>query len=120
MFVKTDVHHTLKQWWGIEKSKEHDSGFIKTSVGDEGGFPFISFLDLNVVESPSNVNDGEVFGGSEFGILEDFGKEGKRIAITNGMHIEVTVILNRSKSRVLSRSVCFRHLWCEEEGSGLW
>ena len=61
MFTEADVHHPLEGWRSVAKSKEHDGGFVQTSVGDECGFPFISFFDPNVVESPLDVDDSEVY-----------------------------------------------------------
>ena len=54
------IHHSLKHSRGIAESKEHDSGFIGSSVADECGFPFVTFLDPNIVVSPPKVYLREV------------------------------------------------------------
>ena len=55
-------HESLKGGGGIGHAEEHDSGFIKSSVGDEGSFPLIALLDSDVVVSPSYVKLSEDLG----------------------------------------------------------
>ena len=52
-------HELLKSRGGVGHSEEHDSGFINSTVGDEGCFPLVPFLDTNIVVSPSYVKLGE-------------------------------------------------------------
>ena len=52
-------HEPLKGRGGIGHSEEHDSGFIESAVGDEGGLPLVPFLDSNIVVPPSYVKLGE-------------------------------------------------------------
>ena len=54
------IHHSLKHSRGIAESKEHDSGFIGSSVADECGFPFVTFLNPYVVVAPPEVYLHEV------------------------------------------------------------
>ena len=56
----------MKGGRGIGHAEEHDGGFIKSSVGDEGGFPLVAFLDSDIVISPSHIKLGEDFGIFEF------------------------------------------------------
>ena len=55
-------HESLKGGGRIGHAEEHDGGFIKSSVGDEGGFPLVAFLYLNIVVSPPYVKLGEDLG----------------------------------------------------------
>jgi hypothetical protein len=43
----------------VAESEEHDCGFVEPERCFEGGFPFVSFLDPDVVVSPSDVEFGE-------------------------------------------------------------
>ena len=49
------IHHGLKRGGGIAEPEEHDSGFIGSSVADECCLPFVTFLNLYVIVSPSKV-----------------------------------------------------------------
>ena len=59
-------HELLKSGEGIGHAEEHDSWFIESSVGDEGHFPLVTFLDTNIVVPPLYVKLGEDFGIFEF------------------------------------------------------
>ena len=59
------VHHCLECHGGVTQSKKHDSWFKQPSVSSECGLPLIIFLDLHIVESPSEVEYSE-----ELGIVE--------------------------------------------------
>ena len=48
------------------------------TVGSKGSFPFITFFDPDVVESPTHIEFGEVF---PFEFINDFPYEGERISI---------------------------------------
>ena len=60
-------------------------------MGDEGCFPLISILDVDIVVLPSDVKLGEVFCILEF--IDKVRDEGERIGISDGMFIRVVVIL---------------------------
>ena len=59
-------HESLKGGGGVGLAKEHNSGFIKSLVGNESGFPLVTILDSDVVISPSYVKLGEDLGVFEF------------------------------------------------------
>ena len=54
-------HESLKGGGGIGHAEKHDSGFVKSSVGDEGSFPLVTFLDSNIVISPAYIELGKDF-----------------------------------------------------------
>jgi len=59
------VHHGLESGQTVSHVKEHYQGFEQASIGLEGCFPLISGLNVDVVETPTNVQLGEVSGSAE-------------------------------------------------------
>jgi|SRR5712671_3737666 len=55
------VHHGLEGGGGVGEAKEHNRWFIQSFVCDEGGFPFITFLDAHIVIAPMDIKLGEEF-----------------------------------------------------------
>ena len=50
----------MKCWnVGVGEAEEHDSGFRKAFVGDEGSFPLVTIFDSDIVIAPSDVEFGE-------------------------------------------------------------
>ena len=92
-------HKLLKGGGRIGHAEEHDSGFIKSSVGDEGGFPLVTFLDSDIVISPSHIKLGEDLGVFKF--VDEIGDQGEGICVSNSMAIEISVILARSEVSIL-------------------
>ena len=85
------VHEGLKGGGSITESKEHDSGFKESHGGDESGLPLIFLSDANVVISPTNVEFGEQ--GGFFHVIDEFGNQGERVGISDGVGVQVVVIL---------------------------
>ena len=65
------VHEYLKGRRGIAKAKEHDSGFKQSHGGDEGCFPLVFFLDVNVIVPPTYVKFSEYC--EVFHVIYEFG-----------------------------------------------
>ena len=103
------VHECLKRGWGIAKAKEHDSGFKEPHGGDEGRFPLVFLSNANVVISPMDVKLGEQ--GRLFHVVDQFRDEWEWIGISDGMGVEVTVVLAGAKGSIF--------LWDKKEGRGL-
>ena len=59
------IHHHLEGCWAVHKAKEHDLWLKEPSVGMECGLPLISLLDLDIVETPLDIQLGKVLGTSE-------------------------------------------------------
>ena len=59
-------HESLKCGRGVGHAKEHDHWFIESTVGDKGCLPLVSFLDANIVVTPSYVKLSKNFGILEF------------------------------------------------------
>ena len=53
------IHHCLEHHRGVTQSKEHDSWLKQSLVSSEHSLPLIPFLDLHIVESPSEIEYGE-------------------------------------------------------------
>src|SRR6266436_4117968 len=53
------IHHHLEGHGGVTQSKEHDGWLKQSSVSSECSLPLIPFLDLHIVESPSEIKYGE-------------------------------------------------------------
>ena len=46
------IHKMLECGWGIGETKRHDSCFKESVLGAECGFPFVTFLDPDIIVSP--------------------------------------------------------------------
>ena len=103
------IHEHLKCGGSIAESEEHDGGFEKSHGGNEGGFPLILLPDANIVISPVNVKFGEQ--GGLLHVINEFWDEREWIGISDGVGVQVAVILTWMKGSIL--------LWYEEEGGGL-
>ena len=91
-------HELLKGGGGIGHAEEHDSGFVKSSVGDEGSFPLVTFLYSDIVISPLHIKLGEDFGVFKF--VDEIGDQWEGICISNSMAIEISVIMARSEASI--------------------
>ena len=52
-------HEPLEGGRGVSHAKEHNSRFIKSLVGNEGGLPLVALIDTDIVISPSYIKLGE-------------------------------------------------------------
>ena len=53
-------HKGLKCGRGIAKAEGHDEGFEETELAFEGGFPFITLFDVDVIVTPMDIEFGKV------------------------------------------------------------
>ena len=79
------IHHSLKGSGAVGHSKEHYKGFEEVSVGAKGRFSLISGLDAYIIETPVDIQFGEVPGSAELG--DEFGDEGERIFILDSYSV---------------------------------
>jgi len=63
--LKDVVHHRLEGGRTVREAEEHDKGLVQAVVGLEGGLPLVSFLYLDVVKPPPDVQLREVLGSAE-------------------------------------------------------
>jgi len=75
------IHYSLEGGRTVDHSKEHYEGFEEAAIGTEGCLPFVSGLDMYIIETPSDVKLCEVLGSMELG------DEGKRVPVLDGYGI---------------------------------
>ncbi|KIN98021.1 hypothetical protein M404DRAFT_158633 [Pisolithus tinctorius Marx 270] len=98
------IHHVLEGGRRVAEAKVHDQWFISAFMSPdltEGGFPFISFLDTNIVVSPSEIHLGEEFTPLE--PVDELRNEGERIRILDRVFIKVPVVLHHALLPILLR-----------------
>jgi len=76
------VHYSLESSRTIGHSEKHYEGFEKAMVGVESRFPFISGLDVYIIETPVDIQFCEVPGSAELG--NEFGNKEERIFVLDG------------------------------------
>jgi len=87
------VHHSLEGSGAIGHSEKHYEGFKETTVGVEGCFPFVSRLDVYIIETPADVQFCEIPGSAELG--DEFRDERERIPVLNGYSVQYMVVFVR-------------------------
>jgi len=74
-------------------SEEHYKGFEEAVIGMEGCLPFVSGLDLYVIETPSDVKLCEVLGSVELG--DELGDEGEGVPILDSYGVQRAIVLDQ-------------------------
>jgi len=80
------VHYGLEGSGAVGHSEEHHEGFEEAVIGAEGCFPFISGLDVYIIEAPADLEFCEVFSSTE--LRDEFGDEGERISVLDGHGVQ--------------------------------
>ena len=88
---KRAVHELMEHGRGVTKTKEYNSGFEDSFVGDEGHLPLVAIFDMDIVVPSADVKLGEV--ASVFQLVHEIGDERKGVGIVGGVFIEVVVVL---------------------------
>ena len=88
--------------------KNINSQFIKSLICVEHSLPFVTFLDVNVVVTPTNIHLGEDFCGRQH--INQFSNEGEGITVFDHSVIEFVIILCGTELSVF--------LFDKEEGGG--
>ena len=65
----------------------------------EYGLPFISGLDVHVVEALADIKLGEVLGSME--LQDKFGDQGKRVLVFDCHSIERAIVLDQTEQTIL-------------------
>jgi len=76
------VHHSLEGSRAVGHSEKHYEGFEEATVGVEGRLPFVSGLDVYIIETPADIQFCEIPGSAELG--DEFGDEGERVSVLDG------------------------------------
>ena len=87
------VHYGLEGGGAVGHAKEHYQGFKQASVGPEGCLPLVSGLDTDVVETPTDIQLGEVSGPAE--LQYEFGDEWERVPVLDRHGIKCSLVLNQ-------------------------
>src|SRR5258705_12413060 len=87
------IHHGLEGGRGVTKTEKHDERFKHPTIGFEGGFPFIPFLDSNVIVPPMDIELTEDL--CVFKFVRDIGNEWKGVLVLDREIIKLAVVLNR-------------------------
>ena len=93
------VHHRLEHCRGVGKTKEHHQRLKHSFVHLEGSFPFVTFLDSNVVISPSHIKLGKYLHILQF--VDDIRNKRKWVLVLNGDSIESSIVLHRMQFTIL-------------------
>ena len=76
----------------VSHSKEHYQEFEQASIGSEGRLSLVSGLNANVVETPTDIQLGEVSSFAELGYK--FGDQWERVFVFDHHRIECMIVLN--------------------------
>jgi len=83
----------LEGGWTVSHSKEHYQGFEQILIGSEGCLPLVSGLNANVVETPTDIQLGEVSGPMKLG--HEFGDQWERVLVLDRHRVEYSIVLNQ-------------------------
>ena len=93
------IHESLECGWRVGKPEEHDHWFKKAFMGNEGGLPLMAIFDMDIVIAPVDVKFSEQFGILE--LINEVGDEGKRVRASNGMFVQISVVLAGKNASIL-------------------
>jgi len=86
------VHYSLESSGTVSHSKEHYEWFEQTTVGTESRLPFISRLDVYIIEAPMDIEFCEVLGSVE--LRDEFGDERERVLVLDSYSVQHTIVLD--------------------------
>jgi hypothetical protein len=89
----------LESGRGISETKEHNERFKHSTICLKSSLPLVAFLDANVVIPPTHVKLGEDCFVLEF--IHDVGNEREGILISNGLSVELAIVLYQAKFTIL-------------------
>ena len=108
--MKGVIHEVLESGRGIGETKEHYGWFEESFMCDKGSFPLMPIFDSDIIVSPSDIKLSKDFRPLEF--IDKVRNEEKRVCITNGVFIDVVIVLTGSETTIL--------LFDKEERGCLW
>ena len=74
-------------------------GFEEAAVGTEGCLPFVSRLDMYVIETPSDVKLCEVLGSAELG--DELRDEGEGVLVFDSCSVQRAIVLDQPEQAIL-------------------
>jgi len=87
------VHHSLEGGRTVGHSEEHHKRFKKAAVGAEGHFPFISRLNMYIIETPSDIKFCKVSGFMKLG--DEFGDKREGVPVLDSYSIQWAIVLDQ-------------------------
>ncbi|KDQ30026.1 hypothetical protein PLEOSDRAFT_1027867, partial [Pleurotus ostreatus PC15] len=93
------VHHGLEGRWAIRQSEEHYQRLEESTRSPERGLPLVALLDPDVVETPPDVELGEVASVPEF--IHQVRDERKWVPILDRHAVELPIVLDQAERSVL-------------------
>ncbi|KIJ06067.1 hypothetical protein PAXINDRAFT_92548, partial [Paxillus involutus ATCC 200175] len=76
---------------GVSETEEHNERFKQSTIGAESGFPFVPFLDPNIVVTPTDIEFGEIL--RSLKLIDEFRNERERVPIFYRYCIQLSVVL---------------------------
>jgi len=92
------VHHSLEGGRTVGHSEEHHERLEETAVGAKGRLPFISGLDMYVIETPLDIKFCEVPGSAELG--DEFRDERERVSVLDGYGVQRVIVLDQPEQTI--------------------
>ena len=92
--IKNMIHKSLECSRGVGKPKEHDHWFEESLISPESCLPLITFLDPDVIITPSDIKFGEE--ALVLGLVNEFLDQWQGVLVLDRHVIELLVILNWS------------------------
>ena len=91
--MEDHVHHHLESGWRVGESKEHNCRFKESFRSKECHFPFVSFLNVDIVVSPAYVKLSEEGAAGE--AINSLGNEWGDVAVFLGPMVDGAVVLDQ-------------------------
>src|SRR6267142_2370816 len=95
---ESGVHHCLEGCWGVCESEKHNCWFEQAFIRHKCCFPFVSFLDTNIVVPPSDVEFSIEGASSES--INKLWNEWERVFVLYRPVVNWSIILDRSQFAV--------------------
>ena len=89
------IHHCLEGCWAVHKAKEYNLWLKEPSIGAECSLPLITFPNPDIVETPPDIQLGEVFDTSE--LCDQLGDERDQITVFDHDGVQGLVVLDKSE-----------------------
>ncbi|KDQ25396.1 hypothetical protein PLEOSDRAFT_1045877, partial [Pleurotus ostreatus PC15] len=93
------VHHGLEGRRAVGQSEEHYQQLEESARSPKHGLPLVTLLDLDVVETPLDVELGEVASVPEF--IHQVRDERERVPILDRHAVELPVVLDQAERSIL-------------------
>ena len=103
------IHHSLEGGGTVGHFEEHYERLKEAAVGAEGHFPFISRLDMYVIETPSDIKFCEVSGSTELG--DELGDEGEEVPVFDSYSVQRAIVLDQPERTIFITNGHLLDLW---------